>query len=293
MNKKRSFNDIISTLKLSISDYGFFTDFEKVFNNVSVLLEEINELNNLIGSTDFVQEFKKTIERNPRVLRTIPLLLAKRENQVIVYNDGKAHEYRFNSIYNSYQDYADFVEKTGLIELFNGKTIVNFYDYLLGIEAGLDSNARKNRGGAAMSSIVENYIQVSGHRYNKEVSSRSILRDYGIDISTSSNGVEHAQKYFDFSVETENFVYLIETNFYSGGGSKLNETARSYRQLNQDLKNIEKIRFVWITDGIGWKTVKEGLKETYDSMEYLYTIYDLELGLFENLDWLTRNKFKS
>lgn len=284
MNSKRSFNEIIDTLKQSISDYGFFTDFEKVFNNVSNLLEEINELNNLIGSTDFEQEFIKTIERNPRVLRTIPLLLAKRENQVIVYNDGKSHEYKFNSKYNSNQEYADFIEKTGLIELFNGKTIVNFYDYLLGIEAGLDSNARKNRGGVAMSSIVENYIQMSGHRYNKEVSSRSILRDYGIDILTSSDGKEHAQKYFDFSVETENFIYLIETNFYSGGGSKLNETARSYRQLNQDLTNIKRIRFVWITDGIGWKTVKEGLRETYESMEYLYTIYDLEMGLFENLD---------
>jgi type II restriction enzyme len=284
MNKKRSFSEIIGALKPSISDYGFFTDFVKVFNNVSNLMDEINELNKLIGISNFEQEFEKTIERNPRVLQTIPLLLAKRDTNVIIYNDGKSLEYEFSTMHNSIEDYADFIEKTGLIELFNGRTISNFYDYLIGIEAGLDSNARKNRSGVAMSNIVEHYLQISGHLYKKEVSTKAIYRNYGIDISIGLDGNTHAQKRFDFAIQTEKFVYLIETNFYSSVGSKLNETARSYRQLNQDLKSIDNIRFVWITDGIGWENVIEGLKETYDSMEYLYTIYDLEMGLFENLD---------
>ncbi len=284
MHKKRDFKDIMGNLKLTISDYSFFTNFSKVFDRVFKFSNEINELNELIGSQNFENDFKQTIINNPEVLKVIPMLLAKRDDQVVVYSDGILHKYRFDMLYNTLDEYLDFIKKTGIVDLFSGKTVENFYDYLLGIEAGLDSNARKNRGGVAMSNIVEYYIQQSGQIYFKELSTKHILSKFGIDLSGKSKGNNHALKRFDFVVQTSKFLYLIETNFYSSGGSKLNETARSYRQLNQDLKEVEEVKFVWITDGIGWETTGDGFREAYDSIDYLYTIYDLEVGLFENLD---------
>ena len=78
-------------------------------------------------------------------------------------------------------------------------------------------------------------------------------------------------------------IYGIETNFYAGGGSKLNETARSYKQIAQEAETIQGFSFIWVTDGKGWQGARHNLEETFDILDTIYSIKDLENGVFNNL----------
>lgn len=160
----------------------------------------------------------------------------------------------------------------------------NLVDYAFGIETGLDSNGRKNRGGHQMEDLVEKYITSAGFvkdvNYYKEKYLIDIERMWGIDLSAISNQGKAAKR-FDFVVKTEDMIYAIETNFYGGGGSKLNETARSYKMLSQESDTVEGFTFVWFTDGIGWRSARENLRETFDVMEHIYNIDDMEQGIMK------------
>lgn len=162
----------------------------------------------------------------------------------------------------------------------------NLVDYALGIETGLDSNGRKNRGGHQMEDLVENYIMAAGftkdENYFKEMYLKDIENKWGIDLSALSNEGKAAKR-FDFVVKTESMIYAVETNFYSSGGSKLNETARSYKMLSQEADTIEGFSFVWFTDGIGWKSAKGNLRETFEAMEHVYNIDDMEHSVMTEL----------
>jgi len=167
------------------------------------------------------------------------------------------------------------MRKTGLFELISNRIINNLVDYVLGVESGLSSNGRKNRGGHLMENIVEGYLKKSKLTYFKEMDLRDIETKWGIDLSQLSNDGKSSKR-FDFVVKTSSCIYAIECNFYSSGGSKLNETARSYKMLALESKNIKGFKFVWFTDGIGWKSARKNLEETFDVLEDLYSIHDLE-----------------
>jgi type II restriction enzyme len=174
------------------------------------------------------------------------------------------------------------MRKTGLFDLLEKSKIKSLNDYLTGVEVGLDSNSRKNRTGTAMGNIVESYLKkIKEIEYQKEMTKAQISEKYNINLDAlilNDDTKKDAEKKFDFVVKTNNKLYLIETNFYSSSGSKLNETARSYKSLANDIKNISNVEFIWITDGIGWKSAKGNLKETYDIMDYLFILKDLEEG---------------
>lgn len=157
--------------------------------------------------------------------------------------------------------------------------ISNLIDYATGVETGLDSNGRKNRGGHLMEDLVESYIKKAGFERNvsyfKEMYIRDITRNWGIDLSAISDR-GRSEKRFDFVIKTEAMVYGIETNFYAGGGSKLNETARSYKTLAMESNTIDGFSFVWFTDGKGWNSARHNLEETFDIMDHIYNIKDLE-----------------
>ena len=159
-------------------------------------------------------------------------------------------------------------------------------DYAFGVEAGLDSNGRKNRGGHQMEELVEKYIMAAGfikdENYFKEMYLVDIEKKWGIDLSAISNQGKAAKR-FDYVVKTNRMIYAIETNFYSGGGSKLNETARSYKMLSQEADTVDGFTFVWFTDGIGWKSARGNLRETFDVMEHMYSIDDMENGVMERV----------
>lgn len=287
----RDFQEWLSGFRNSIADYGYYIDFEKVHRNVESLKVELNILNSLIGSTAIEEEFVALVKRYPEILKCIPLLLAIRSTKIYCQdeNGGILYEFKRKGKDLSEEDcrqYAYFMEKTGLFELIQNHIISNLLDYVTGVETGLDSNGRKNRGGHLMEDLVESFIQkagfVRGETYFKEMYIHQITERWGIDLSEISNQGK-TEKRFDFVVKTPSMVYGIETNFYASGGSKLNETARSYKNLALETNRIDGFTFVWFTDGKGWTNARHNLEETFDVLDTVYSIKDLEDGIINEV----------
>ena len=282
----RDFNTWLNQFKGSISDYGYYVDFQKVYGKVESIKVELNILNSLIGSADIENDFDKLFSKYPEILKCIPHLLAVRENEIHAMDSDGEFIYNFSKQNYTVEQYKVFMRKTGLFDLISKHIINNLVDYATGVEVGLDSNGRKNRGGHLMEYLVESYIKkaglIKGETYFKEMYLADIERKWNLNLSSLSNNGE-AKKRFDFVIKNNNVVYAIETNFYASSGSKLNETARSYKMLAQESKNIDGFAFVWFTDGIGWKSAKNNLKETFDVLDNIYNITDLENGIIEAL----------
>ena len=254
---KRDFNEWLSNFKTSISNYTYYVDFEKIYATAEKYKVELNILNSLIGSKNIEEEFKQIIIKYPDTLEVIPMLLAVRSKEIFIKDGEQDYLFHFKKMVYPIEDYVRFMKETGLFDLLQNHIINNIYDYLLGVEVGLDSNARKNRGGELMETLVENYIQKAGYIKNEnyfcQMSHKEIENKWGLDLSVMS-GNDTATKVFDFVIKTENQVYAIETNFYTAGGSKLNETSRSYKMLTEESKKVNGLTFIWITDGQGEKS---------------------------------------
>lgn len=282
----RNFNDWLSKFKTSISNYTYYVDFGKIYKNVDKVKVELNILNSLIGSKNIEEEFQNILIKYPETLECIPLLLAVRSREIFVKDEINEYLFKFDKMVYSMKDYIRFMKESGLFDLLQNHIINNLYDYVLGIEVGLDSNGRKNRGGHLMENLVESYIIKAGYKkdvnYFKEMYLKDMEKKWNLDLSEMS-GNNTSTKRFDFVIKTDNQVYVIETNFYSSGGSKLNETARSYKMLAQESKKVDGVTFIWFTDGTGWNSARKNLEETFNELETMYNIVDLENGILENL----------
>lgn len=276
---RMQFNDWLLTFRSSINEYNYYTDFEKVYENANKLKVEINILNSLIGSQNIERDFESILTKYPECLKAIPILLAVRENEIYCQDENGAINYSFKKQNQTMQQYRYFMKETGLFDMLENHIISNLFDYVTGVEVGLGSNGRKNRGGHQMENLVETYLNKSGFQKNQDYFSEMYLTDieekWNIDLSAiSANGT--STKRWDFVVKTSSCIYVIETNFYTGGGSKLNETARSYKMIAEEAKKIPNFSFIWITDGAGWRSAKRNLQETFDVLETMYNIADLE-----------------
>ncbi len=278
----RNFSEWLLGFRDSIADYGYYIDFEKVHRNVDNIKVELNILNSLIGSKNIEEDFEKLIGKYPETLKCIPLLLAVRSNEIYAIDGDGDYTYNFKNPNLSVEQYKVFMRKTGLFDLIENHIVNNLVDYATGVETGLDSNGRKNRGGHLMENLVESFIQKAGflkdESYFKEMYIHQITDKWDIDLSAISNQGK-TEKRFDFVVKTPNMIYGIETNFYGSGGSKLNETARSYKTLAWETEEIDGFTFVWFTDGKGWTSARHNLEETFDVMEHVYNINDMENGI--------------
>ena len=279
---KRNFNEWLGEFRESIADYGYYIDFPKIHKNVDAIKVELNILNALVGSQNIEQEFDDLIAKYPETLKCIPILLAVRSNEIYAIDEDGEYNYNFSKMNYSAEQYKIFMQKTGLFDLIANHIISNLVDYATGVETGLDSNGRKNRGGHLMENLVEGYIQkagyVKGKDYFKEMNLSEIENKWNIDLSAISNQGK-AEKRFDFVIKTDSNIYGIETNFYGSGGSKLNETARSYKTLALEAKTIDGFKFAWFTDGKGWNSARNNLEETFDVLDDVYNINDLESGV--------------
>jgi len=283
---KRNFNDWLAQFRESISDYKYYVDFDKIYRNIDKIKVELNILNSLIGSKNIEKDFEELLKKYPETLKCIPLLIAVREHEIYAIDDDGEFTFSFKKMNYSIEQYKMFMRKTGLFDLIQNHIISNLVDYATGVETGLDSNGRKNRGGHLMENLVESYIIKAGFKkdvnYFKEDYISNIEKRFNIDLPAISNQGK-AEKRFDFVVKTDNMIYAIETNFYTGGGSKLNETARSYKTLALEAATIDSFTFVWFTDGLGWKSARNNLEETFDVMEHIYNIKELENGIISKV----------
>lgn len=279
---KRNFIEWLGTFKDNISDYKYYINFEKVYKNVEENKVEFNMLNSLLGSKNIEEDFINLVTKYPEVLKCIPILLAVRNMEIPAMDEEGAFIYNFKKINQNLEQYIVFMNKTGLFDLLANRGVSNIIDFVLGVETGLDSNGRKNRGGHLMEDLIEGYLKSEGVEYYKEMYLKDIEEKWGRDLSALSNNGKSAKR-FDFVVKTNSMVYGIETNFYTSGGSKLNETARSYKMIAEESKNIEGFKFVWFTDGKGWTSARKNLEEIFDVLDSMYNINDVENGIMKEL----------
>ena len=283
---KKNFNEWLSTMRDSIATWRYYTDFEKVYSNVESIKVELNILNSLIGSRNIENEFKQLLKEYPKTLKVVPILLAKREKEIKITDAEGEFLFNFNKPNYTIEEYAKFMRETGLFDLLEKHIINNLVDYVTGVEVGMDTNGRKNRTGDAMEDLVESYLVkyglVKGVSYFKEMTKSEIEEKFNLDLNCISNQGK-TEKRFDFVLYVNNHVYACECNFYGSSGSKLNETARSYKNLAIESKQVEGFTFVWFTDGIGWNTAKHNLEETFDVLETIFNLKDLDNGVINKL----------
>lgn len=282
---KRNFKEWFNTFTDSIATYEYYTDFNIVYKNIDKIKVELNIMNSLVGSKNIENDFDKLYKRYSEIRKCLPLLIAVREKEIKVLDNGEKLKYNFTNI-NDIELLKKFMRKTGLFDLISNHLVNNLVDYATGVEVGLGSNGRKIRGGHLMEEVLQGFIEKEGFKLNrtyfKEMYLKDIERKWNIDLSALSNFGKVAKR-FDYVVKTQNRIYAFETNFYSSSGSKLNETARSYKMIAEESKNIKGFAFVWVTDGLGWVNARNNLEETFDSMENIYNIKDLSNGKLKEL----------
>ena len=282
---KRNFKEWFETFTDTIATYEYYTDFNTVYRNIDKIKVELNIMNSLIGSKNIEQDFDNLFKKYPEISRCLPLLIAVREKEIKVVDDGEKLKYNFTNI-DDVELLKRFMRKTGLFNLISNHLVNNLVDYATGVEVGLGSNGRKNRGGHLMEDVLQGFIEKEGfvlnQTYFKEMYLKDIEHKWNIDLSSLSN-LGKVAKRFDYVVKTDNCIYAFETNFYSSSGSKLNETARSYKMIAEESKNIKGFAFVWVTDGLGWVDARNNLEETFDVMDNLYNIKDLSKGKLKEI----------
>ena len=270
------FEKFMSQLKETNQTLDFFCDFEKISNNVDEIKLSLCTLNSLIGAEDLKRSVELIWKRDKQAFSVMEILVAVRSNDRKKFVDSIGNCYRLNSMFKSVDKIMQFLEGTGLANLFKEKKVKDLVDYVFGIETGLDTNARKNRSGHIMENTVADLLSSHGIDFIKEV--------YSSDWPELSTVLGEDEKRFDFTILSKGIKYLLEVNFYSGGGSKLNEVARSYSELAPKINSLPGFEFVWITDGKGWQSAKNKLQEAYNIIPRVYNLTNLEEFLNETKD---------
>ncbi|MDI9857911.1 type II restriction endonuclease [Flectobacillus roseus] len=261
------FNKFLSQLSETNATLDYFTDFKKIKSNVNKISIKLNQLNYLIGKSNLKEAVFELFDENPKVFEVLDILIAVRRSKKTKTFNNKGEIVLIDSYFSTPELIYTYIKETGLEDVFINKDVTNLVDYVFGIEVGLDTNARKNRGGENMSKAVSLLFDKAGIFYKKEVNHTVFTEivSLGADV-----------KRFDFVIKTNLKTYLIETNFYNGGGSKLNEVARAYSDVAPKINQYHEYEFVWITDGQGWLSAKNKLEEAYNLIPSLYNLYTLE-----------------
>jgi type II restriction enzyme len=270
------FDKITHSFKEKITQWDYFVNWPKVHVNISKIEKELNILNFLIGKDNIELEAYKLIKEYPKVIKAFPTLIAVRENSIDILNDTK------NFIYKNYsfnkktltdeecKDLASFVVHSGIGDILKDKKVKNLVDYATGVEVGLDSNGRKNRGGTLMESLIEEFVSDTceklGYKYLTQANAKKIFDTWGVHVK-----VDKSSRIIDFVINKNGHLYMIECNFYGGGGSKLKSTATEYVEMYQYWTK-QGFDFIWITDGAGWKSTLKPLREYFDKADYLLNL---------------------
>lgn len=263
VHTKKQFDIFMSQLKETNATLGFYCDFEKINTNVDAISLKLNQLNYLIGQNDIDAAIRRLWNENKGTFSVLEILIAIRtsDKKKAIMSDGNVRP--INSLFENVEGVIEYVHSTGLDKVFRNKQIKNLVDYVFGVETGLDTNARKNRSGHLMEKQVASMFEKANITYRQEVYSTEFP-----DLSVLGED----KKRFDFVIETNRCKYLIEVNFYSSGGSKLNEVARAYSELSPKINAVNGLEFVWITDGIGWNSAKNKLEEAFYAIPNIYNL---------------------
>lgn len=268
MTPMKDFNLFMSQLQETNQTLDFFCDFDKISLNVEDIKLSLCMLNSLIGASDMRRAVETIWKRDRAAFKVMDILIAVRSEGKKVVLDSQGQCVVLDSLFDSVDGVMEFLNDTGLTEVFQQQKIKNLVDYVFGIETGLDTNARKNRSGHVMENMIAHVFDNQGITYRQEV--------YSSEWPVISKVLGDDEKRFDFVIETEQKIFLIEVNFYSSGGSKLNEVARSYSDIAPKINSVSGFEFVWITDGIGWKSARNKLQEAYNIIPSIYNLTNMQ-----------------
>lgn len=268
MTPMKDFNLFMSQLQETNQTLDFFCDFDKISLNVEDIKLSLCMLNSLIGASDLRRAVETIWKRDRAAFKVMDILIAVRSEGKKVVLDSQGQCVVLDSLFDSVDGVMEFLNDTGLTEVFQQQKIKNLVDYVFGIETGLDTNARKNRSGHVMENMIAHVFENQGINYRQEV--------YSSEWTAISKVLGDDEKRFDFVIETEEKIFLIEVNFYSSGGSKLNEVARSYSDIAPKINSVSGFEFVWITDGIGWKSARNKLQEAYNIIPSIYNLTNMQ-----------------
>lgn len=163
------FKNFLSQLSETNATLDYFTDFAKIIPNINKISIKLNQLNYLLGKEDLEKAIGDLYQENPKVFEVLDILIAvrKKDNKKLINNAGDI--VLLDSYFHSPKSILEYIEGTGLGDVFRNKNITNLVDYVFGIEVGLDTNARKNRGGDNMSKAVSLIFDNANIFYKKEV----------------------------------------------------------------------------------------------------------------------------
>ncbi|MEN6294980.1 MAG: type II restriction endonuclease [Chloroherpetonaceae bacterium] len=291
-NSEEYFSKLTHTLKENITTWDYFVNWSKVIKHIENIELELNILNYLIGKSEGVikSELKTLLNEYPKVAQVIPTLVAFREKQTKVLTSYNFNEFIYKDYFfekkeiltdSDINDIIEFADKTGILKLFYEGRIKNIVDYVIGVEVGLDSNGRKNRTGTLMEKIVELFIseicKKNKFEYISQANSKKIKEKWGLKLT-----VDKSSRLLDFAINTPQRLFLVETNFYAGVGSKIKSTAGEYKTMSEYWKN-DGHEFIWITDGYGWKTTLFPLQEAFDNIDYILNLQLVSEGVLEEI----------
>lgn len=267
VHSKEEFEIFMSQLKETNATLEFYSDFKKIAKNVDEIAISLNMLNFLLGKENLREAVEALWKRDKRAFEVMDILIATRKKDKKMFFDESGHFRLVHSLFQNVDGVMEFLEGTGLANVFRNSGIKDLVDYVFGVETGLDTNARKNRSGEITESLVAKIFSKAGVSYRSQVSSK--------EFPQISNVLGADQKVFDFTIQTPHKTFLIEVNFYSSGGSKLNEVARSYTEIGPKINSINGFEFVWITDGIGWNSAKNKLEEAFFAIPSIYNLSNI------------------
>ena len=264
----KDFDKFMSQLKETNQTLDFFCDFEKILQNVEDIKLSLCMLNSLIGAADLRKSVETIWKRDSQAFSVMDILIAVRTRDKKKIIDSIGNCVPLEDMFTSVDTVMTFLQDTGLADILQNQRVKDLVDYVFGIETGLDTNARKNRSGHIMEGAVANILTRAGVSYRQEV--------YSSEWKTITEALGDDEKRFDFVIETPSKTYLMEVNFYSGGGSKLNEVARSYSDIAPKINAVDGFEFVWITDGIGWKSARNKLQEAFGIIPSVYNLTSIQ-----------------
>ncbi len=292
-NDDEIFEYLTTKVRESIKGWDYFVNWEKAISNTRELEIQLNMLNYLIGKEDIKGALKELLEQYPEVLKVVPFVIASREKEFkimeIINDKIITQDFNFsrkikkgeNLTTEEIDNAVKFLEKVGFLELIKNKTIKNVVDYALGLEVGLDTNGRKNRTGTAMENLVEIFIknmcEANGWEYTNQGTVAEIYRLWNIEVPS-----DKSKRRYDFVVNNNGKLLMIEVNYYNGGGSKLKSVANEFTKLNKYIVD-EGFTFCWITDGIGWETSLRPLRDAFDKVDYIFNLDMVQKGVLEEL----------
>ena len=186
---KKNFDLFMSQLAETNATLDFYTDFSKIRENVRSIEIKLNTLNYLIGKQDLDAAVKELWDNDKRVFSILDILIATRKEQDKKYLDNMGKPHLIHELLGTYEGVMKFLNETGMAEVLQNKDIKNLVDYVFGVEAGLDTHARKNRSGDITELLLHRILTANDIEHRMEV--------YSHEFSVLQNALGADEKRFD------------------------------------------------------------------------------------------------